>query len=153
MRSSQMLGGQICVDPCCADVPRRRMWLGAWAAPGSHACLRFPSAFIHSALTRLFRCVGVHLWDAEVHATPAPGPSAAQFSPCAASPSGTQPQLLTRRRQLIRQLTEHRLAPGGKHLLAEHLREAGYDTSLPAVLKARRSAACLSAWQEQAASP
>ena len=30
---SPTLGGQICVDPCCADVPRRRMEPGAWRRP------------------------------------------------------------------------------------------------------------------------
>ncbi len=51
----------------------------------------------------------------------------------------------SRRRQLIRQLCEHRLVPGGKDLLAEHLRGEGFDTCLPAVLKVPHARVC-SAW-------
>ncbi len=70
-------------------------------------------------------------------------------APLAAPHTGLQHALqalvCAHRRQLIRQLCEHRLAPGGKQLLAEHLCSEGFDTSLPAVLKVPRAGGCSSA--------
>ena len=67
MCGSPTLGGQICADPCCADVPRRRMEPRARTTPHSAACLSLTSIFLARAF--ITQCSGTALmvcWSAAV---------------------------------------------------------------------------------------